>query len=122
MSPAAGDRRVCGTLLHLDTRLADLTYGAFRIETFLDLPSHSRVLALCHGDPRGDAPLLARVHSSCMTSEASAVAITTAPGQLDAALEAVARRARRRVPPLAGRTRRGFVAEARDRYDGAGEP
>ena len=116
MSPAGGDRGVCGTLLHLDTRLAEMAHGIFRVETFLDLPSRSRVLALCQGDLRGDAALLARVHSSCMTSETFDGCDCDCAGQLDAALEAVAQAGRGVVFYLSQEGRgAGFVAKARDR-------
>ena len=115
MTPA-DDRRVCGTLLHVDTRTADSTHGAFRIETFLDLSSSTPVLVLCHGDVRGSAPLLARAHSSCMTSESFGGCDCDCAGQLDAALAAIARAGRGAVFYLLQEGRgAGFVAKARDR-------
>ena len=101
----ADDRRLCGTLLRVGTSVADTTHGAFRVETFLNLSSRALVLVLCHGDVRGPAPLLARVHSSCMTSECFGGCDCDCAGQLDAALAAIAG---------AGRGA-GFVAKARDR-------
>ena len=116
MSGGAADRRVCGTLLHLGSHAADTVHGPFRIETFLNLASRSLVLALCRGDVRGAPPLLARVHSSCMTSETFGGCDCDCAGQLDAALEAIARAGRGVVFYLLQEGRgAGFVAKARDR-------
>jgi GTP cyclohydrolase II len=110
------NRRVCGTLLHLDSQPADMVHGLFRIETFLNLSSRSLVLVLCHGEIGGDAPLLARVHSSCMTSETFGGCDCDCAGQLDAALEAIAAAGRGVVFYLLQEGRgAGFVAKARDR-------
>ncbi len=113
---AAADRRVCGTLLHLGARAADTVHGPFHIETFLNLSTRSLVLALCRGDLRGAPPLLARVHSSCMTSETFGGCDCDCAGQLDAALEANDRAGRGVVFYLMQEGRgAGFVAKARDR-------
>lgn len=111
-----GARRVCGTLLHLGSQPAEMVHGTFHIETFLNLSSRSLVLALCHGELSGEAPLLARVHSSCMTSETFGGCDCDCAGQLDAALEAIAAAGRGVVFYLLQEGRgAGFVAKARDR-------
>ena len=116
MSSDATDRRLCGPLLHVGSAAADLVHGGFRIETFLDLSNRGLALVLCHGDLGGDAPLLARVHSSCMTSESFGGCDCDCAGQLDAALEAIARAGRGVVFYLLQEGRgAGFVAKARDR-------
>lgn len=116
MKRPAPERRVCGTLLHLASETAEMVHGAFRVETFLDLSSHALVLALCHGDLSGDERVLARVHSSCMTSETFGGCDCDCAGQLDAALEAIARAGRGVVIYLFQEGRgAGFVAKARDR-------
>ena len=116
MSSGSAERRVCGTLLQLGSAGADTVHGAFRVETFLDLSSRGLALALCHGEVSGDAPLLARVHSSCMTSETFGGCDCDCAGQLDAALEAIARAGRGVVFYLLQEGRgAGFVAKARDR-------
>lgn len=116
MSADPGDRQVYGTLLHLSSAATDTLHGPFRFDTFLDLSSRSLVLALCHGDVRGDAPLLARVHSSCMTSETFGGCDCDCAGQLEAAFEAIARAGRGVVFYLLQEGRgAGFVAKARDR-------
>src|SRR5262249_38584013 len=82
----------------------------------LDLSSRGLALALCHGEVSGDAPLLARVHSSCMTSETFGGCDCDCAGQLDAALAAIARAGRGAVFYLLQEGRgAGFVAKARDR-------
>jgi 3,4-dihydroxy 2-butanone 4-phosphate synthase/GTP cyclohydrolase II len=113
---SAGERRVCGTLLHLGTQPADLPHGSFRIETFLNLSTRGLVLVLCHGDIGSPQPLLARVHSSCMTSETFGGCDCDCAGQLDAALEAIGRAGRGVVFYLLQEGRgAGFIAKARDR-------
>ena len=112
----ADDRGLCGTLLRIGTSLAETTHGAFRVETFFNLSSRALVLVLCHGDVRGPAPLLARVHSSCMTSECFGGCDCDCAGQLDAALAAIAGSGRGAVFYLLQEGRgAGFVAKARDR-------
>src|SRR6185369_1654497 len=116
MSSPEPTRGVCGTLLHVSSVPAELVHGAFRIETFRNLSSRASVLVLCHGDVRGAAPLLARVHSSCMTSETFGACDCDCAGQLDAALEAIATAGRGIVFYLLQEGRgAGFVAKARDR-------
>jgi len=116
MSSPEPTRGVCGTLLHVSSVPAELVHGAFRIETFRNLSSRASVLVLCHGDVRGAAPLLARVHSSCMTSETFGACDCDCAGQLDAALEAIANAGRGIVFYLLQEGRgAGFVAKARDR-------
>jgi GTP cyclohydrolase II len=109
-------RAVCGTLLHVSSAPVELVHGAFRIETFRNLSSRSLVLVLRHGDVRGAAPVLARVHSSCMTSESLGACDCDCAAQLDAALEAIAHAGRGVVFYLMQEGRgAGFVAKARDR-------
>lgn len=113
---AADHRRVCGTLVHLGTARTDMVHGEFRVETFLDVSNRSLVLALCHGDLSGAARLLARVHSSCMTSETFGGCDCDCAVQLEAALEEIARAGRGVVFYLLQEGRgAGFVAKARDR-------
>ena len=109
-------RAVCGTLLHISSAPVELVYGSVRIETFRNLSSRGLVLVLRHGEVRGAAPLLARVHSSCMTSESLGACDCDCAAQLDAALEAIARAGRGVVFYLMQEGRgAGFVAKARDR-------
>jgi GTP cyclohydrolase II len=109
-------RIVCGTLLHLGRRAMDTVHGRFEAQIFLDLEARQPVLVLCRGDLTRRTPLLARVHSACMTSETFAGCDCDCAGQLDAALEAIGRRGRGIVFYLMQEGRgAGFVAKARDR-------
>jgi 3,4-dihydroxy 2-butanone 4-phosphate synthase/GTP cyclohydrolase II len=116
VSAAIDRRRLCGTLLHLGSATADTAHGRFRSERFLDLSSRGLVLVLSRGELRGEAPLLARVHSSCMTSETFRGCDCDCAGQLDAALQTIAAGGRGVVFYLLQEGRgAGFVAKARDR-------
>jgi GTP cyclohydrolase II len=109
-------RIVCGTLLHLGRRALDTVHGRFEAQIFLDLEARQPVLVLYRGDLTRRTPLLARVHSACMTSETFAGCDCDCAGQLDAALEAIGRRGRGVVFYLMQEGRgAGFVAKARDR-------
>lgn len=109
-------RGACGTLLHLQSQSADLTCGAFRLATFLNLSTRAPVLVLSHGAVDGPAPLLARVHSSCMTSERFGGCDCDCAGQLDAAFAAIAEAGRGVLFYLLQEGRgAGLVAKARDR-------
>jgi GTP cyclohydrolase II len=103
-------------LLDLGARPLDTIHGRFEARLFLDLRARTPVLALRRGDLGGRAPLLARVHSSCMTSETFHACDCDCAGQLDAALEAIAAAGRGVVFYLLQEGRgAGFVAKARDR-------
>jgi GTP cyclohydrolase II len=116
MSGGIDGRRLCGTLLHLGSAAAETQHGRFRVEQFLDVSNSRLVLVLSRGDVHGDAPLLARVHSSCMTSETFRGCDCDCAGQLDAALKAIAAGGRGVVFYLLQEGRgAGFVAKARDR-------
>ncbi|MGH7292361.1 MAG: GTP cyclohydrolase II, partial [Myxococcota bacterium] len=111
-----GQHAVCGTLLPLGEHAAETVHGRFAVRLFLNLSTRTVVLALCRGDLHGPQPLLARVHSSCMTSETFGGCDCDCVGQLDAALETIARHGRGVVFYLMQEGRgAGFVAKARDR-------
>jgi 3,4-dihydroxy 2-butanone 4-phosphate synthase / GTP cyclohydrolase II len=107
---------VRGTLLELGDHCAETVHGDFTVRVFLNLSTRSLVLALCRGAVTDPAPLLARVHSSCMTSETFGGGDCDCAGQLDAALAAIAARGRGVCFYLMQEGRgAGFVAKARDR-------
>ena len=66
----AGARALYGTLLAEGA--AELSAGGarYRVHRFRNLRSGTPALALALGEIGGSEPLLARVHSSCVTSEA----------------------------------------------------
>src|SRR4029453_15909931 len=73
-------------------------------------------LAVAMGDLTGAAPLLARIHSSCITSESYGGGDCDCVQQLDTALERIARAGRGVVFYLMQEGRgAGFLAKARDR-------
>ena len=105
-----------GTLLHLEELTLDTLHGAFRAHVFHDIASRQPVVVLLRGDVRGPAPLLTRVHSSCVTSETFGGCDCDCVGQLDEALRAIASEGRGAAFYLMQEGRgAGFVAKARDR-------
>jgi GTP cyclohydrolase II len=116
MSGTANTPPVCGTLLRVGNRALDTTHGGFVVHEFLDLTARQPALVLTRGDCGGDTPLLARVHSSCVTSESFGGVDCDCAGQLDAALERIARAGRGALFYLLQEGRgAGLVAKARDR-------
>lgn len=91
-------------------------FGPFRLLRTA-LPGSGRAaLALVRGEPRGRAPLLARVHSSCVTSEALGALDCDCADQLRAALAAIAAEGRGVLLYLLQEGRgAGLAAKARDR-------
>lgn len=83
-----------GTLLREGLDALDAAGARFAVHRFRSLRSGDPALALVCGDARGCAPILARVHSSCVTSEAFGACDCDCAGQLQAALAAIARAGR----------------------------
>ncbi|HEX2485571.1 MAG TPA: GTP cyclohydrolase II, partial [Myxococcota bacterium] len=83
-----------GTLLREGEDRLEAAGARFAVHRFRSLRSGDPALALVCGDPRGGAPLLARVHSSCVTSEAYGACDCDCAGQLQAALAEIARAGR----------------------------
>ena len=105
-----------GALLRLGRRRLETVHGPFDAEPFLNLSTRAPVVVLARGDVCGTEPMLARVHSSCVTSEAFGGRDCDCAEQLDAALEAIAREGRGVVFYLMQEGRgAGFAAKARDR-------
>jgi 3,4-dihydroxy 2-butanone 4-phosphate synthase / GTP cyclohydrolase II len=91
-------------------------HGTFTAHTFHDLATGQPALAVTLGDVCSPPPLLARLHSSCITSEVYGGCDCDCVEQLDAALVAIARAGRGAVFYLAQEGRgAGLVAKARDR-------
>jgi 3,4-dihydroxy 2-butanone 4-phosphate synthase/GTP cyclohydrolase II len=105
-----------GTVLAVATMPLSTVHGDFIVHRFHDLASGQPVLAVTRGALRGPEPVLARVHSSCVTSEAYGACDCDCAEQLDAALAHVAAAGRGIVfyLPQEGRGF-GFSAKARDR-------
>lgn len=107
---------LCGTLLYQGAHALDTAHGRFVAHAFHDLALHRPLLAVVRGTCDGDAPLLARVHSSCMTGESAGAADCDCAEQLDAALARIAAAGRGVLFYLLQEGRgAGFIAKARDR-------
>jgi 3,4-dihydroxy 2-butanone 4-phosphate synthase/GTP cyclohydrolase II len=105
-----------GTLIALGAEPLATRYGDFAVHRFHDWAAGTPALAVTLGDVGAPEPLLARVHSSCITSEAFGACDCDCAEQLDAALAHVARRGRGAVFYLFQEGRgAGFVAKALDR-------
>ncbi len=91
-------------------------HGEFIAHRFLDFERSAPLLALVRGDMSGTAPLLARVHSACVTSEWFGACDCDCAEQLAAALAAIESEGRGVLFYLLQEGRgAGFVAKARDR-------
>src|SRR5215469_2170114 len=86
-----------GSLLALDERPLDTVHGRFRAHRFHNLTTGQPAVAVATGDITGRSPLLARVHSSCITSEVYGACDCDCAEQLDAALAGFAATARDRM-------------------------
>lgn len=105
-----------GTLLRLETRAVATVYGPFDVHRFRNAATGGDVLAVARGAVTAPAPLLARVHSSCVTSEVYGSCDCDCVEQLDAALGAIAEAGRGILFYLMQEGRgAGFTAKARDR-------
>jgi 3,4-dihydroxy 2-butanone 4-phosphate synthase/GTP cyclohydrolase II len=103
-------------LLALGERSLATVHGDFRAHVFRNLATRSFVLAVARGDVSGPVPELARVHSSCVTSETFGACDCDCAQQLDSALARIAKAGRGVVFYLLQEGRgAGFAAKARDR-------
>jgi len=94
----------------------ETAHGPFEARVLRDAGRGEPCVALARGDVAGPAPLVARVHSSCITSESFGACDCDCAVQLDAALAEIAREGRGIVFYLLQEGRgAGFVAKARDR-------
>jgi len=107
---------IAGTVLRAATRPIATRHGTFTLHVCRDLARRTYLLALALGDVTTPAPLLARVHSSCVTSEAYGGCDCDCSEQLDAALAAIAAAGRGVLFYLDQEGRgAGFAAKVRDR-------
>ncbi len=105
-----------GPLLEIGQRQVETRYGRFAALRCLDLESGTPVLAAVLGDLSGPEPVLARVHSSCVTSEVFGARDCDCAEQLAEALSRIERAGRGVLFYLMQEGRgAGFVAKARDR-------
>jgi GTP cyclohydrolase II len=112
--PAIG--AACGALLYAGSRPLHSPHGDFMLHCFQNLATRAAVLVAVAGSPAGGAPLLARVHSSCVTSEAYGSCDCDCATQLDAAFARVAAAGRGMIVYLMQEGRgAGFASKVRDR-------
>jgi GTP cyclohydrolase II len=99
-----------------ESRTISTRHGPFELRRFRHRPSGVPALALLRGDVAGAEPLLARVHSSCLTSEFLGALDCDCAEQLASSLEAIARAGRGALLYLMQEGRgAGLLAKARDR-------
>ncbi|NMO17240.1 GTP cyclohydrolase II [Pyxidicoccus fallax] len=105
-----------GLLLRLGEQRLETRHGDFQVHVFQNLSTRTYALAVCRGDLQAPEPLLARVHSACITSEAFGGCDCDCAEQLDLALERIAGAGRGIVFYLMQEGRgAGYAAKARDR-------
>ena len=103
-------------MLLLGRRPIDLRPGRFMLNVFRDLVAGRIAMVLSCGALDAPSPLLARVHSSCLTSECLMGCDCDCAGQLEGALERIAERGRGALVYLMQEGRgAGLAAKARDR-------
>lgn len=113
-----GDRKLelDGSLLWVAERPLETLHGEFRAQVFRNLATREIAVALLRGSLAGPEPLLSRVHSSCITSEAFGACDCDCAEQLDAALAAIGKEGRGVLFYLMQEGRgAGLTAKARDR-------
>ncbi len=99
-----------------EARTIATRHGPFELRRFRDGQSGLPALALLRGEIFGAAPLLARIHSSCLTSEFLGALDCDCAQQLASALEAIAGAGRGVLIYLMQEGRgAGLLAKARDR-------
>ncbi len=90
MSRDSARVRLHGSTLYLGACSLEGRHAEFDVHFFRDLARDRTAMAITCGDLRGGAPLLARVHSSCLTSECLMGCDCDCAEQLDAALAMMA--------------------------------
>jgi GTP cyclohydrolase II len=107
---------IAGQILRRGALPLDTAHGAFTAHVFQNVATGRYAFALARGDVRGEEPLLARVHSSCVTSETFDGCDCDCVDQLDLALQRISAAGRGVVFYLMQEGRgAGFSAKARDR-------
>ncbi|MFV0284138.1 MAG: GTP cyclohydrolase II [Castellaniella sp.] len=88
--PAADD----GILQYVASSQLPTPWAVFRIHAFSESVSGKEHVALTLGEPFGDAPVLARIHSECLTGDALFSQRCDCGAQLEAALQRIAEEGR----------------------------
>ena len=115
----SADRRrfeISKSTLHLGEHRVAHAEGDFDVHFFRDLANETTAMAITVGDPSIGRPLLARVHSACVTSESLMGRDCDCREQLEGALATMARAGRGVLFYLLQEGRgAGLTAKARDR-------
>jgi len=107
---------IAGQMLSRGVLPLETVYGSFRAHVFQNVATGSYAFALVHGEVQAAAPLLARIHSSCVTSETFGGCDCDCVDQLELALQRIADAGRGVVFYLMQEGRgAGLTAKARDR-------
>ena len=116
-SPASKRRHSAhGLLLHVGEQTLETRHGGFQAHVLRNLHTRAYALVICRGDIRTSTPLLARVHSACVTSEAFGGCDCDCAEQLEQAMARIAEAGRGVVFYLMQEGRgAGYAAKARDR-------
>lgn len=116
MSVPQRERPLRSAVLHLGERRLATRHGEFELHLFRDLAATRVAMVLARGDVETPAPLLARVHSSCLTSECLGGCDCDCAEQLDRALARIDEAGRGVLVYLMQEGRgAGLSAKARDR-------
>lgn len=93
-------------------RLSEATiptrHGDFLAIAYKDVINHDQHVALVVGDPRGDEPVLVRMHSECLTGDVFGSRRCDCGEQLEHAMELIARKGRGVIVYLRGHEGRGI--------------
>ncbi|MBK7950451.1 MAG: GTP cyclohydrolase II [Deltaproteobacteria bacterium] len=116
MNAPRNERPLRSAVLHLGERRLATRHGEFDLHLFRDLAQARIAMVLARGDIDGPEPLLARVHSSCLTSECLGGCDCDCAEQLDRALARIDEAGRGVLVYLMQEGRgAGLSAKARDR-------
>lgn len=116
MNPGSPERPLHHGTLALGAHPIATRHGEFVLHLFRDLPSSRIAMVLARGDLARRAPLLVRVHSSCVTSEALMARDCDCAEQLELSLARIDEAGRGAVVYLMQEGRgAGLSAKARDR-------
>ncbi len=83
-----------GILQYVASSQLPMPWAVFRIHAFYEPATDKEHVALTLGEPFGDAPVLARIHSECLTGDALFSQRCDCGAQLEAALQRIAEEGR----------------------------
>ena len=93
-SPSDADAADGDLLQYVASSQLPMPWAVFRIHAFVEPATGKEHVALTLGDVGGDAPVLARIHSECLTGDALFSQRCDCGAQLEAALQRIAEEGR----------------------------